>query len=231
MALRRVCLSIVTTRHCWTGSLECVCATESPAIALEPAKPSPSAFAQYPRPSPCDPMLSVECQRGAARSRAVQIVDRSKAPRSVGGSRRRSSARTSRALVVLSSLVLVSPVVVRVLRLLFGLRSVRSEGAARAERRAARARRARRTCISGGSSPPQSSRGARALWSSPPWCFSRPVCRAPRAPLPRSSRAPAGARSPRAGARRTQNTNSHAGRGPAQEKRRRLLSGAPRAGA
>ena len=98
-----------------------------------------------------------------------------------------------KALLFLGSSLVPSPLVVLVSRLLFGRRSVRSEGAARAERRVTRARRARRACVAGGSSPPQSSRGVRALRALLLLLLASSLVPsvAPRAPLPRSTRAPA----------------------------------------
>ena len=120
---------------------------------------------------------------------------RAPAPRGarVGGSRRCSSARTSRAVVVSSSpaFLVLSPVGVLVSRLLIARRSVRSEEAARAERQATCAQRTRRAYNAGGSHRRSRAGRSRAVvaYSSP---SSLVLSVAPRAPLPRSTRAAEG---------------------------------------
>ena len=148
----------------------------------------------------------------AGRGDALAHARRRRAVRGarVGGSRRRTSAGTSRAAVprcffVTSSSLAPSPVFVLVWRLLFGRRALRSEGAARGGRRATRAARVHRGWLS----PPQLSRDiARRGGPLLLVLFSpRPVRRSARAPLLRSTRAPAGrarTTSGRANARRAQ---------------------------
>ena len=99
----------------------------------------------------------------------------------------------SRAVVVFSSSssVVLSPVVVLVSRLLFTRRSVRSEGAARAGLRVTRARHARRAfmrVVLAAIVEQGRSRAMVVLSSFSPLVLSVP----PRAPLPSSTRAPAG---------------------------------------
>ena len=126
----------------------------------------------------------------------------------------------SRTLVVFSCSL--SSVVVLVSRLLCGRRFERSEGAASTERQATRAQRARNArgarVHHEWPSQPQSSRAVRALcWSTPHPLFFVPV--APRAPLPRSTRAGGrhahherarSARSARRGARGAWESERHA---------------------
>ena len=115
---------------------------------------------------------------------ARRRVDRAGRGDALAHARRRRAARAWVALAAapqprhraprLSSprpLLVPSPVVVLVSRLLFGRRSVLSEGAARGGRRATRARRARRAYIAGGSYRRSSAGTSRAAVVSP----SRPL--------------------------------------------------------
>ena len=146
---------------------------------------------------------SVAAPCGARARRARGEGRRARRAYIAGGSRRRSSAGTSRAAVFFpscSSLV-PSPAVVLVSRLLFGRRSVRSEGATHGGRRVTRARRARRAYIAGGSRRRSSAGTSRAAVVLSSWSSSLVPSVAPRAR--RSFAPPArrrGARAPRAGA-------------------------------